>query len=420
MIARLGAVPLFFALRIASALLLLKLMASFLPVSGFALCAQLMAFGAVLNVVAVGAAQNGIIRQSAAAVDAAALARAQGAALALWLGIGPLLVAGVAANAGRLSAVILGNGDNGRAIVALAALAVAAGPGQIWCSVLSGRMHTVGSLGAQALGLLAGTATGAWFILHGRPISAGIGFACGPLVAMTVAALLMRRAGLALALPRLRPRDMRALLRYSASIAATTAVSATLLFGLRSVYRDAFGAAALGHWLAANRISDMSSQLVGLFMTQFFVPHLTAITDMAERRRFILRCGGAGAAVTAAALLVFLAASRPLAHLFLSDAFIPAIPLIRAYMVGDFLRVWVSLAMFTALASGRPERYAAIEIGTLALMAAITFALVGEGNPGAPQYGYVAAYGLVAAVAALAFLPRRGGYRVAAATADTA
>jgi hypothetical protein len=300
MIARLGAVPLFFALRIASALLLLKLMASFLPVSGFALCAQLMAFGAVLNVVAVGAAQNGIIRQSAAAVDAAALARAQGAALALWLGIGPLLVAGVAANAGRLSAVILGNGDNGRAIVALAALAVAAGPGQIWCSVLSGRMHTVGSLGAQALGLLAGTATGAWFILHGRPISAGIGFACGPLVAMTVAALLMRRAGLALALPRLRPRDMRALLRYSASIAATTAVSATLLFGLRSVYRDAFGAAALGHWLAANRISDMSSQLVGLFMTQFFVPHLTAITDMAERRRFILRCGGAGAAVTAA------------------------------------------------------------------------------------------------------------------------
>jgi O-antigen/teichoic acid export membrane protein len=179
-------------------------------------------------------------------------------------------------------------------------------------------------------------------------------------------------------------------------MAATLGFSALVLFALRWFYRDRFGGTELGYWLAANRISDMSTQLLGLFMLQLFVPRLTNTSDPAERARLAVRYGLAGAALTGAALVIFLVASRPLVHLFLSDAYLPAIPGIRLYMVGDFFRVWVSVAMFGAFAAGKPGRYAAIEIATIAAMALMTVALAGSGYVRAPQMAYAGAYALSA------------------------
>ena len=72
-------------------------------------------------------------------------------------------------------------------------------------------------------------------------------------------------------------------------------------------------------------------------------------------------------------------------------------------MVGDLLRVWVTLAFYTAFAHGKPGRYAAIEMGVVALMAAITLALIRLGQPQAPQLGYALAYGVAAVVVSIAF-----------------
>ncbi|HWT46970.1 MAG TPA: oligosaccharide flippase family protein [Vicinamibacterales bacterium] len=179
-----------------------------------------------------------------------------------------------------------------------------------------------------------------------------------------------------------------------------------MLFALRWFYRDRFGATELGYWLAANRISDMSTQLLGLFMLQLFVPRLASCGSQSERTRLIVRYGAAGAFFTGAVLMTFLVAARLLIHLFLSDAFLPAIPAIGLYMVGDFLRVWVSLAMFAAFASGRPGRYAAIEIFTLTAMAVLTVAITSSGEVRGPQIAYAAAYGVTAAALAASLLLR--------------
>src|SRR6202000_1487165 len=58
LVARLLWVPAFFALKVAVALGLLKLSASFLPVGGFSVFSQLMLFSALLNVLALCGAQN--------------------------------------------------------------------------------------------------------------------------------------------------------------------------------------------------------------------------------------------------------------------------------------------------------------------------------------------------------------------------
>ena len=405
--ARLASVPAFFLLRIASGLLLLKLSTSFLPIAGFADFSQLMLFAALLNLAAVGGAQNGVIRQAAAASDAHALGRVHGASLLIWGVVAPVLAVAIVIGSGRISHILTGTSGQWWAVIAIALTALLAGPGQIWCSILSGRKRAVRSLAAQAAGLLAGTGTAAWLIVRGAPAAAAIGFAGGSLVTMAAAGLLaarldMRRVPLAAA-----RAEAPALVTYSIAFAATTSFSAILLFGLRAHYRAQFGTSALGYWLVANRISDTSTQLIGLFLIQFFVPHFAMLRSEAERRALVLRCWAAAIVVMGAAPLVFSLLARPLVHLFLSDAYLGAIPAIRTYMIGDVLRIWASLAMFAAFARGRPGRYAGIEIATLSLMAAITLALIAADAPLAPEIGYCAAYAVTAAIVTIGFF-RRG------------
>lgn len=398
--------------------MLLKLSASYLPVHGFTVFAQLTAFSALLNLIAVGGTQNGVIRQAAAASDAGALARVYGAALAIWAAAVPLIGLPVAIGSRAVSSLLVDTSRAWIVVIAIAALALVAGPGQIWCSILSGRRHPTQSLSAQAAGLVTGTGAAAWFIAHGEAARGALCFAAGPLVTMTVALPMVRRLNLALP-GRPARAEMRELLHYSAAIAATTGFAAITLFGLRSIYRDSFGATMLGYWMAANRISDLSTQFLGLFLLQFYVPHLAIMTDAAARRRLILRCAAAGVGTMGLVILIFSLLSGPLVHLFLSAAYLPAIPFIRAYMIGDLMRVFVSLAMFTAFANGRPARYAAIEIATLATMAAVALIVIGAGDVRAPQFAYAGAYALSAALAAGLFFWRSRQRATASSTVAT-
>ncbi|MDB5706580.1 MAG: hypothetical protein JWN66_3696 [Sphingomonas bacterium] len=400
-------VPVFFGLRVGSGLLLLKLSANFLPVDGFATFSQLLLFGALLNMIAVGGAQNGLIRQVAAAEDAGAIARAQGAAFAIWLGALALLAIPLALASGAISVLLMGVRDHAGAVTAITLLSLIAGPAQIWCGILTGRKMVTASLTAQALGLFAGTALAAWMTMRGQAADAAIGFAAGSLVTLGVSFLLVSRLRIAWMAPHHLRDEIRKLLGYSTAFVGVTSATSLALFGLRSLYRETFGTTDLGFWLVANRISDTSTQLLGLFMIQFFVPWFTAAKNAEERRKILLSSWVIATAVMGSFLLVFSLVPDLLVRLLLSEAYIPAIGAIRTYMVGDMLRVWASLAMFTAFAMGRPGRYAAIEIGAILLMAAITLVLMHLGDVRAPMIGYVGAYGTVAAIVTVLFLARR-------------
>jgi hypothetical protein len=403
---RLAPVPVFFALRVASALLLLKLSASSLSVGGFTAFAQFMLFAALLNLMAIGGAQNGLVRQAAAARDAPALARTHTAALLLWACAAPMLAVPTLIFNSGVAAVLVGAPRQGWAVVAITLATLATGPAQIWCSFLTGRKRPARSLAAQALGLLAGTAGATSFILHGEPAAAAIAFAAGGLFTLAAAFVFVAPLRIPVAPLKAAMPELRVLLGYSAALAGTTGFTSIVLFALRSLYRDAFGTPELGYWLAANRISDMSTQLLGLFMIQAFVPHIAAAQDPAARRRVVLGCWAAGVAGMAGIATAFSLAAQQLVRLFLSNAYLTAIPSIQLYMAGDVLRVWPSLAMYTAFAAGRPAHYAGIEIGALSLMAVITAALVAAREPMAPQLAYVGAYGAAAILVTLVFLRR--------------
>jgi hypothetical protein len=396
----------FFGLRVASALFLLKLSASFLPVSGFSVFSQLMLFAALLNVLVLCGAQNGVVRQAAAAQDRAELARTQSAAFAIWAAAAPIALLPVLVGGGLVSRILVGSPAQWPVVLAITAVALAGAPGQIWCALLTGRKRVARSLSAQAAGLVFGAMAAAWRIMAHDPAGAAVAFASGSLVTASVALPFALQLGLPLVPGRSGWLPVRTLLRYSAGFAATTGYASVMLFGLRWIYREHFGVTQLGYWLAANRVSDMSTQLLGLFMIQVFVPHMAMTHDESRRRAILIRCWAAAAGVMTSFVVIFSLASGLLIHLFLSDAYKPAAATIRTYMIGDVLRVWPSLAMYTALASGRPLRYAGIEVAALTVMAVVATALIAAGDPAAPQLGYVVAYAIVASLVSAAFLLR--------------
>jgi len=406
-VGKLAWVPAFFGLRIISALCLLKLSASFLPVSGFTVFSQLMLFASLLGVLALCGAQNGVIRQAAAAKDVEELMRTQSAGFAIWLAAAPAALLPVLLGGAAISNILVGSPNEWPMVLAITAIVLVGAPSGIWCALLTGRKRVAQSLSAQAVGLVAGALGAAWRITAHDASGAALAFAAGPLVTTCVATPFALQLGLPLIARPSTWASVKTLLHYSTAIAATTGYAALVAFGLRWIYREHFGVTQLGYWLAASRISDMSTQLLGLFMIQVFVPHVAMTHDEGARRAFLVRCWMVAAGVMTCFLAVFSLASGLLIHLFLSDAYLPAAPIIRAYMIGDVLRVWPSLAMHTAFANGQPLRYAGMEMGALTVMAAIAVTLTLAGDPAAVQTGYVAAYAVAAIAVSAAFLIRR-------------
>ncbi len=389
-------VPAFFVLKIGSALALLAASTAWLPVADFAEFTQLMILAALLNLAAIGGAQNGLVRMTAAAASDQEVARAHGAALAIWFAVVVVLGLLAALLRGPISTVLVGDERAAGAALSVVLLTLAGGPGQVFTSILTGRHRPGASLLAQGCGLVASTAGALWLLRQGDASGAAVAFAAGPLVAM-LAAL---PPYLAERLPRPSlggvGQEVRLLLGFSGATAAVAGFTSLVLFGLRAVYREQFGLETLGYWLAANRISDTTTQFLGLAILQLFLPRYTAMEDEAGAHRLVFITWAAGVAIMAGGLAVFALASEFWVRLFLSPAFLPAIAAILLYMTGDVLRVWAAVAMNAQLARGKPWLFAGIEIGTLALMGVLTIGGIAAGMTLAPMLGYLAAYAVTA------------------------
>jgi O-antigen/teichoic acid export membrane protein len=407
MIRGIGAIALFFGLRISCALVLLKLAASQLTVGGFADFSQYLAFASLVTLMAVGGVQNGLIRQVAASGSRTELVETLAAAGWIWLVASAALLFASLLGANFIAVVLVGHTGDALVIFALTAVAILAGPGQIRCSTLSGRGRMIASLAIQGVGLVVGTAAAAFFTWRGQAAAAALAFACGSVVPSVPVIADVWRGWVKPSMQAVAVH-IRQLVRFSIAFGAVAAAAPLTLFALRWQYRETFGQTALAHWLSANRISDLSTQLIGLFMVQIFVPKLTRMTSPEERRRFILTCGFVGMAVMAVPLLTFSVAAEPLVRLFLSPAFVPAIPAIQTYMAGDMLRIWTSMAIYTAFAHGKAERYAALELLAVGSIAALTLLLMREGFQSAPQWAYFATHaGFCAVLLAVILIPSR-------------
>jgi O-antigen/teichoic acid export membrane protein len=393
------AVSAYFAIKIVVGLALLKLSSAMLSVADFTIFTQFLLFSALLNMVAVGGSQTGLIRQVAASEDSLTIERAQGGAFAIWGGACAIFGAGSILLAVPISHLLVDDPGYGWAVQVVAVLSILSGPGQIYGALLSGRGRAALSLLAQALGLAVGGGGALWMLSRSDALGAVFAFTAGPIVTSFVGMVLARKMDLAV-LGRFDDvrREVRRLVGYSGSFVTVASFSAFMFFVLRYLYRDIFGVEALSQWLVANRISDTTTQLLGLYMVQIFLPTYTRSRNSDKAAKILVTSWFVATAVMTSFLAAFAVAPELFVRTFLSQQYLPAIPGIMLYMLGDILRVSASLAMHTAFAEARLRRYIGIEVATVCLFAVLMASLTFSKFANAPFVAYPMAYGLASAV----------------------
>ena len=379
------AVALFFAFKIGLGGAVLIASAHWMSVASFAVFSQLLVLIAYLASVGTAGMQNGLIRQIAAADgNATAIAREVRAALLIWAAVALLLVAGCVLSRAWIASLLTGHRDIAWVVPWLALLAIWAGLGQLLCSVLTGCGRAGSALFAQGLGLFAGTVPAMLLLHRGLPAEAALALTGGQGTTTVLAAARVRALLRGAWHERSSVRaEVRRLLSFSGSFLATTSIMPLTLIGLRSFYRARFGLEALGYWLAANRISDVNTQLLGLYMVQAFLPAMASAAP-GERRMLALRTAAFALAVMAIPLVLFLTAPAWLVKTFLSAKFLPATTFFIAYFLGDMLRVGASTATFAALAQARLKLYVALEAFAATLMGTLVVLLGSSGLVDAP------------------------------------
>lgn len=412
------AVPAYFALKTIVGLAIIKFSTRYLTVEGFTVFSQFFLLSTLLNMIAAGGVQNGLIRQAAVAKDLAAVREAHDAAFAIWMAAALFIGLPIALLHGPIAILLTGSARDSSAVPWIALLCAASGPSMIYASLLAGRQRAVASLAAQAAGLLMGGAGALVLLYQGSAIGAVLAFTAGPVLTGVIGWAMVRRM-------RLPPRgaggslgnEIRLLLRYSGAFVITASTTSLAMFGLRYVYRQSFGVKALGYWLVANRISDMNIQLTGLFMLQIFLPAFAASSDDASGRRIVVRSFAVATGAMAVSLAVFAAAPRFFIHTFLSDKYLPAAVPIVMYMAGDVLRVSATLALQILLARRRLIYAIGLEIGTVSLFAAILLVGMNILGSSAPFVAQLTAQAIVAVSAWIIFWRAGRSRRLATANA---
>ena len=409
--------PAFFGLKVLLGLMLVKLSAQTLGVPAFALFSQFFLFLALLNTVASAGVQNGLIRQIAGARDEVVARTAFKGAVRIWLCVGAALVMLILGR-DSIATLLVSDGHQGWIVPWLVVTAVVGGLGQIYSAVLVGTGRSGVNVVCQALGLIASTAAAVVFLFRGAAAWSVIAFAVGSLMTPLCGWLAVRRTAIvAPGETQGLATEVRWLLGYSGTFVVVAVLMPSALFGLRYIYRRHFGVEFLSDWLVANRVSDVSTQLLGLFMVQWFLPKVTPIAGAAAGRKLIITTFLVGSATMGSFVAIFFVGSKIFVPLLLSRTYVPATPFIIAYMAGDAIRVSGSIALYYALARRRLLTYVAIEASSVALFSVITLIGISLGRPEAPLAGYIGAFAILALALWTLFFRSRPGLILEPATA---
>jgi O-antigen/teichoic acid export membrane protein len=384
-------------MKVAFGLALIKMSAKDLDAFGFASFSQLFLFSSLLNSLASVGMQNGVIRQVAVNPTRERIGLSLSGALLVWLIACVSAGMALALSADLISTLLTHTARFSGVIRWMIVGSCVIGAGQIFCSALTGLGRVGASLFAQACGLVAGGVSALALLAKGDAPGAVLAFVYGSaLTAPIAAALVVRHAAWRrYDAGRLR-QEISGLLSYSGSILISGSFAPLCLFALRYVYSSVFGLAALNNWLVANRLSDVSTQLLGLFMAQWYLPTSARSQTLADGRRAIAASFAVGTLVMASFALAFWILSPVLVPLVLSKRYVSATPLIVAYMIGDVCRVSTSIAVHTALARRKMWTYLALEVLSAGLFAGLTALLIAAHWVVAPYVGYVSAFALLA------------------------
>jgi O-antigen/teichoic acid export membrane protein len=382
------------AIKIVSGLLTIGFAARWLDSTEFIFFVQFGFLLALGNLLATGGVIHGVVRGMAGGADEDRVAIV-GTALAVSASIGLVTLIVAAVFSGNISRLLVGSDRWWWMVVALVPLTLFAGQGQIVGAYLTGLGHSIDNLMIQNLALLLATIGTVFGLYSGDPVAATLAFAGGLALQAPLMLIWVKLRGLyhPHILARVSRAHGRELLRYCFAFIVTATAMPLALFVLRDDYRHSFGVALLAGWLAANRLSDVFTQLLGVYMGQIYLPERAQVLRDANRPRW-LRGYTQHLAIAGATMLggvaAFLLAPQFWIRLGLGEAMLPAVAIITLYLIGDVLRSWPSINLHSLLAAGATRTYAAVELLTVGLFVALFFAFKSIAGSMAPAVAYIA------------------------------
>jgi O-antigen/teichoic acid export membrane protein len=393
----------FFILKFGFGIALISLSSALLDVSEFVVFSQVFLFFALLSSIAAAGIQNGLAREIAVAhSDSAIEQKTIAAALRIWAVVSLILWLIIWSLRDSISTLLIGNESLVEAIPMIALAGLGGGLGVLACAVLNGRQRAPVSLMFQSIGLLVGGLFCIWSLNRGDAVGAVFGYSVGPLVTAVLGGISLGRMGYSIVSPsKVELKEIRQLLGYSVAFLAIAVVMPATLFALRFVYRESFGTDALAYWLAANRVSDVTSQILGLYMAQIFLPQIAREEEPDRVRRLIASTLLLCSIVMFGGWAIFLLGAEFFVTTFFSASYLAAIPFIGGYLLGDALRVTASLALHFMLARGRLAAAVSIEWGTAFLLTVYIVALSGLGYAQAPYWAYPVAHATMGMLVAI-------------------
>jgi hypothetical protein len=293
-----SAVGAFFSLKFVLGLGLIGISSSHLSIADFVVFSQLFLFFALLSTIAAAGVQNGLTRQIAfASGDRAAEHRAVAAAVRIWAIASLIIILLATIFRTNISHLLVGDASLAGVVPYITLAGAGGGFGTLACSILAGRQRAPTSLMLQSAGLMASGLLCTWWLMAGDPVGAVLGYAAGPLFTSGLAAIVVRRAGFRFGRGEGQWQEVKSLLSYSLAFLFIAVVMPVTLFALRPVYLESFGTDKLAYWLAANRVSDVTSQILGLYMAQVFLPQISRNLDAQKSRHVMVTIVFAGRAV---------------------------------------------------------------------------------------------------------------------------
>ena len=395
--------------RVVSALVVNKIIATYLGPGGLALVGQFQNFTAMVFGLTSGNVSNAIISSVAGAEDDDSRRKAISSAVACMAGATAVVAIVIAVNASELSQSIFDSPDLAAVLWILALLMVPLMLNVVLLAVAAGLGRTRAFTVVNVLIALASMPV-CWVMVE----SQGLRGAVLSAIVVNSAALCLSLGWMILRSPcpvRWRfagvdPDAARRLLRLALMTLSTIVGVPLAQFAVRRFVLDQSGVDIAGYWQAALKIGEILLMVSTLMVSLHFLPRFAAGRQGLKRITFRAVAGSLGflAIVGAAAVL----AANVLLPILFSREFIGAKPLLPTQVAGDVLRSGAIVVQAAFLSRMAVRSYIAIDIVYVMCMVGAGYLLVPRlGAQGAAVSVLLAS--LAALVLALLLLKARRG-----------
>lgn len=385
----------FFALRVVTGMVLLSLSAKQEQAALFVVYSQFFLAYALLNLVTAGCFQSGIIREIAKISagknpQVLTLENVIATGLAATAVLGSLILCICTILKSEIAVQLVGNAKYSNLVMVLVVCSLFSALGQMGCAILTGFGRSSLSLTIQGVAITIATASSAWGLLNSNVTFAVSAFAIGGTLNLISVIFIHRMRNIISRLFFHFSGELLGILfRNSGSYILAACAMPITLFILRPYYSAKFGVIGLSDWLLANRISDFSSQFIGIYMSQIYLHEISVSVDKINDRNIILKSFLVLFIPMSSILIFFYIFSNEILNSILLSKSNIIKDFILLYLLGDIVRILPSMMYFTCVSKNKNLTGAGLELINSVFFIFIFFILMSFNYAAFPAYSYI-------------------------------